>query len=132
MTDFAALKAELDNDPLVRGYATMSDEEAAVSLNVQDRTNDRQEVPAQEFIAAIKPAAFPADVKMQAYLALLLGTGSVPLEEPNVRTALKAIFVGQASTLAALVALQSEDISRAQELSIGRVREGTVGQARAM
>lgn len=130
MTDFVALKAEVDNDPLARDYASMTNKEVAVSLNEKNRPNDRQSVPAQEFIAAIAPAAFPADGKMQAYLALLLGTGSVPLEEPNVRNALKAIFVGQASTLAALAALQSEDISRGVEIGFGRVAEGHVAHVR--
>ena len=132
MVDFVALKAELDNDPLTRGYATMSDKEAAVSLNEKNRPNERQSVPAQEFIAAIAPTAFPADGKMQAYLALLLGTGSVPLDEPNVRNALKAIFSGQGGTLAALAALQNENISRGVELGLGRVAEGHVAYARTI
>ena len=130
MVDFVALKAELDNDPLARAYASMSDKRAATSLNEKNRPNKRVAVPAQEFIAAIAPAAFPADVKMQAYLALLLATGSVPLEEPNVRKALKAIFAGQAATLAALVALQNEDISRGVEIGFGRVAEGHVTHVR--
>lgn len=130
MVDFVLLKAEIDNDPLTRAYVSMTDKEVATSLNAKNRPNERVAVPAQEFIAAIAPAAFPADGKMQAYLALLLGTGSVPLEEPNVRNALKAIFAGKAGTLAALAALQSENISRGVEIGFGRVAEGHVAHVR--
>ena len=132
MTDFVALKAELDNDPLARAYASMSDKRAATSLNVTDRPSDRVDVPAQEFIEAIEPSAYPGGGKMQAYLAMLLSTGSVPLEKTNVRNALKDIFVGQAATLTALVALQSEDISRGVEIGFGRVAEGHVAHARTI
>lgn len=37
MVDKVQLKAELDADPLVRGYAGMSDQEAADSINAVDR-----------------------------------------------------------------------------------------------
>ena len=36
--DFVALKAELDNDPLTRGYSGMTDEQAAIDLNTEYRT----------------------------------------------------------------------------------------------
>ena len=37
MTDLVALKSELDDDPLGRGYAGMTDQQASDSLNTMDR-----------------------------------------------------------------------------------------------
>ena len=39
MADLVALKAELDTDPLVRGYAGMTDAQAATDLNLVNRPN---------------------------------------------------------------------------------------------
>jgi len=38
MPDFLVLMGEIDNDPLARGYSTMSDQEVADSLNAVDRS----------------------------------------------------------------------------------------------
>lgn len=134
-----ALRAELDADPLARGYAGMTDAQAAASLNTADRPVDRTDVPGHEIYAAITPThalqvydlatGTPAH---QRWLDIMFQLDSVPLDNANIRTALTTIFAGKQSTLDALVALQTVTVSRAQELSLGRVLVGDVTQARAL
>ena len=134
MADLIALKAELDADPLGRGYSGMSDQQAADSLNVEDRTVDRTAVSGGEVFTAIEPADFltVTDVAHRWVLEVMFGLDVVPLDSPNVRTILATVFSGKAGTIAALLALQTHVVSRADELELGNVRAGTVNQARRM
>ena len=134
MADLVALKAELDADPLARGYFGMTDQQAADSLNAEDRTVDRTAVRGGEVFTAIKPVDFLSvtDAAHRWVLGVMFGLDVVPLDSANVRTILSTIFSGKAQTLAALVALQTHVVSRADELGLGNVRAGTVNEARRM
>lgn len=159
--DYQALKTELDTDPLARGYAAMSDGEAAASLNAADRTvtqavppGDLHQamdnlvngdgVPIWEAAEAHKDAASAMGVAVRAALRLRDAIAGYP--DVNVHSPL---FEGQLSVLVgdgsgdgtnsvmtqaqadSLVALGNITISRAQELGLGAVRWQDVMRARA-
>lgn len=127
MANLEKLRTEL----LLPKYSGMSDQEAADDLNRKVISVDRTSVPSIEVIESIEPAAYPTDARMQSYLSSLLSQDTVPLDSPNIRNALKAIFSGETATLAALAALQKVKISRAEEIGIGFVKIGFVKTARA-
>ena len=140
MTDLNALRVELDDGHPDTGAYSLDDATAAVEINVENRAVDRSNVPAPEILAAVAPAdylsVFDPDtgnaVHRLYFEDIMRAGGTVDLDNANIRTALTAIFAGKAGTIAALEALHTVTVSRAQELGFGNVREGTVTQARAL
>lgn len=121
--DYAALKAELQNDPTARGYAAHLT--AGTFSPVADLLNevqggitiDRPFVPGWEFLAALVWADLTGlAAGARDYLLALAGMESVPTDQPNVRAALLAILPGGSDTLANLAALQVRNGSRAEQL----------------
>lgn len=132
------LKAEIDTDPLARGYSGMTDAQVAADVNAVNRTIDRSQVPAASVLAAIKPGDFlltfaTATVNLvhARYFDYIMATETVDLDHPNIRTALSTIFAGKTDTLQALNALQTRSVSRGVEIGAGIVYPGHVGEARA-
>lgn len=132
MTNFTNLKAELDSDPLARGYAGMTDAEVAASLNTPDRSRGRATMSGSEILNEVDPTEWAAKTDAQKQLVwdiCHLGNVNPFGIEANLMV---DVFGGGSATITALAAARVETITRAQELGLGVVREGTVQQARAL
>ena len=132
------LRTELNNDPLGRGYAGMTDEGAADDLNTVYRTRQKanlsgaevyEQVDNTEFLALT--AAEQAEVWDIVHLS---GEGSGISITPGskARTRFVALFGGGSATIVDILAYITEDISRGIELGIGIVTTGSVQKARAL
>lgn len=132
--DYAALKTELTTDPLTRGYAGMTDQEASDSLNTKNRTRDRVVIPGYEVIEATVASEWSAlsAAEKQRYQTLVSASGGVYAKGANTRAAFLAMFGGGTATRTNLAALQTESISRAEEIGWSEMKPGYVAQARAM
>lgn len=136
MADLQAIRDELDNDPLGRGYAGMTDQQAADDLNLENRGSIKN-VSISDFLDIIAPA-WPGAQDDRDFIQILVEAagfgGTILTTSEGVRDKLTvnpgAIFSGQTAT--DLIALWGTLISRAVELNLGNVRAGTVGQARAL
>ncbi len=130
--DYKALKTELTTDPLARGYANMSIQAAADSLNTANRPSTRKTVPAHEVLEATVAsewASLTADQK--ARYALFTGAGDVNVAGANTRAAFGAMFGAGTQTRANLLALVAGQlVSRATELELGQLTAGDIERAR--
>lgn len=130
--DYAILTAELQNDPLARGYAGMTDSQVLASLKTKNRPTERSVVESYEIIEATVPAEWGSlsAAEKQRYQTLT-GAGRVNLKGANTRAMLGAMFGAGTTTRANLVALQAgPSQSRAEELGISDVGEGHIHSAR--
>ena len=149
------LATELSTDPLVRGYAGMTDVEAAADLNTTYRTRYRELTTrdmlrwgfAREGLAKLRDAADKAgaytaitDINrakaIASYSIMTAGIeGSLDVGDPEIDAMLDllvatGIFVAQDKT--DLLARATESISRTQELGLPMVLHGDVTVARAV
>ena len=147
MANIAILKSEIDSDPLGRGYSGMDDTAVAVDVNTAYRTK-KKPISSAELLAwsasdarlqNIKNAAENGatdDLKSLAQAAYLIVTRDGTTLDLNLADrvamldSLVAAGVLTAADRTSLDALATVSISRAEELSIGRVRPGDVIQAR--
>ena len=131
--DLVALKAELVNDPLPRGYAVMSDESAANSLNTPNRTPNRESTDAGTILSAMVRSEFDAlTTANKDYVRVVLSTaGAIPLTA-TFRANLAAMFAAGTTTRTNFLALQSRPGSRAEELGLGFVTPSDVANARRL
>ena len=128
--NLTALKAELTDDPLGRGYSGMSESEAAASLNAVNRNVNVEAVTGQEIFEATVPADYDAlPAKDKPLYAIIVGLGTILVNGTNTKARLVAMFAGT-PTLSALAVLQKHLVSRAAELGLGHVGGGNVTQAR--
>jgi hypothetical protein len=127
-----ALKAEIDGDPLIRGYSGMSDQAVADDINTVYRSRNKTSITGDEMFQATDGAEFTAltEHKEQSWLSFCGRDSLDPYGAANVAFA-QYIFGGGSTTLANLNALRIESISRADELGIGRITAGDVVEARA-
>ncbi len=123
MTD--ALRDELLNDPLGRGYGNMSDQEAADELNAiwvdpDTRERNRTSMAGDEVFQSIESQAIwdalASDQRLE-FLALCGRDIIDPFGSANVNL-VKSIFGDASPTVNNLAAARVEDITRAQELGI--------------
>ncbi len=125
------LRDELTNDPLQRGYAQMTDKQAADSLNAADVEQDRTIVPAHEIVDAIVPSEWTVLTDIErGRIGFVVSAGEVNVKAPNVRTAFTTAFAGGTATRTALTTLLTEMVTRASQLGLGRVKVGHVQEAR--
>jgi hypothetical protein len=147
MANIAILKSEIDSDPLGRGYSGMDDTAVAVDVNTAYRTK-KEPISSAELLAwsasdarlqNIKNAAENGatdDLKSLAQAAYLIVTRDGTTLDLNLADrvamldSLVAAGVLTAADRTSLDSLATVSISRAEELSIGRVRAGDVIQAR--
>ena len=126
------LRDELQNDPLGRGYAQMSDIKAANDLNSDYRTLERNSLSGDEMFQATVAsewAALSADQK--GWWLSFCGRASVdPWAQSNVDF-VKSLFGDGSTTVSNLADLRTSTGSRAEELGLGIVREGDVSRARS-
>ncbi|HDZ22900.1 hypothetical protein LCGC14_1415030 [marine sediment metagenome] len=130
--NYDVLKSELTTDPESRGYSGMTDAEAATDLNTEYRSVDVESVTGQQIFEAAVPAEYDVlTADQKALFGAIVGMGEILVNGPNTRDALLAMFGPATTTRTNLAVLQTETVSRAIELGLSRVREGTVTQARA-
>ena len=128
----SALRDELLNDPLLRGYSGMTDAEVVASINNPDRVVTRATVSGSEIFNVTDDGEYAAltDTQKSAWDALCaIDTINTSSGVAKAREA--ELFGAGTATRSNLVALRQSTVSRAQELGLSRVREGTVAKARA-
>ena len=127
----SVLSDEIANDPLGRGYAGMTNQEAADSLNAVNRTRIRASMSGDEVFQATDAAEFGAltDAKRALWLSFCARAAIDPGAAANVAF-VKFIFGAGSATVSALATRRTEVVSRAIELGI-RSTAGLVEDARA-
>jgi len=128
------LHDELINDPLARGYAEMTDEEAADDLNTVYRTITRSTMDSAEIYERLDVAEFQAKTDAQkVYVRDVLNLGANVRVGPGskARTVMINIFGAGSNTIANLAVALDQNVSRATELGLGSVTPGDVTAARA-
>lgn len=128
--DLVALKKEIQDDTLGRGYAGMSHEQIAESLsNVRDRQPGRETLDAGLLVASIVRSEYAAlGAGEKDYIRLIAAVGSLPLTK-EVRQELSDIFPQGSETRKNLRALLKRQGSRAEELGLGSVTPSDVARA---
>ena len=118
MSNLNDLKNELISDPLARGYAGMTDAQAAVSLSTANRSKEYTTLSAAEIFEAIDVTEYTAlTTQKRANVDLILGLG----DGIKIGTGTKArgflvdAFGAGTATRTALIALASRNVSRAEE-----------------
>ena len=123
------LKAELFGDNAAT-YAPLTDAEVVILLNTENILTNKTSMTRQEVLEEIEPAA----------LATLSGDNAVKVfgilsdtinPFGNAAQVFIDAFGAQSQTITNLAAARKHNISKAQELGIGRIREGHVQEARA-
>ena len=128
--NYAVLHDELTLDPLARGYAGMTDAEAATDLNTEYRQVHVESMSGSEVAQNIVPAEYAAltDTKKTQTLALFGWSSLNPWgKEADVMI---GIFGVGSQTIANLQTTRLKMISRAVELGLGFVFPGDVQAAR--
>lgn len=132
MANLAAIKAEIQNDPVTIGYGTWA--QASDDTRIQALLNDASKrslahviVAGWQVVDCFDPTEFAALTQLQlSRLSTVLAPGSVDLANSNVRTLAAAIFPSGGPTRTALAALwtaQQQTQSRALELGLGATIE---------
>ena len=132
--NYQVLHDELVDDPLGRGYSSMTDAEAAADLNSDYRTRTRTHLSSAEIYEATDTTEFQGKTDVQkVYVRDIWGLGSDVDVQPDskARTVYVQIFGGGSVTISNLSAVLRTDISRAEELALGSVTPGDVERARA-
>ena len=128
----AELKAELTAGHPDTGAYNVDDGIAATEINAVNRTRNKTSLTGSEVLNNVNAGEWNAltDVQKQEVWDI------VHLGELNPfgveATLLTGVFGGGSVTITALAAARKEDVSRATELGLGNVGEGTVAQARAL
>jgi hypothetical protein len=115
------LRTEIITDPLSRGYAGMTAEQVAASLNAKNRSRNRTSMSATEVLNAINVTEFnakTAEQKQQIWDVLHIGTLNPFGVEAQIFT---SIFGGGSTTIQALAGMRMESISRAEEIGTSYV-----------
>lgn len=118
------LASEINNDPLSRGYAAMTDSEIVTDLNTAYRTRTRSRLSSSEIYEQINAAEFVAmtDANKQYVRDILgLGEGISVGPDSQARSVLIGTFGAQSTTINNLAAILTESITRARELGLGAV-----------
>ena len=127
------LRDELVNDPLGRGYAAMTNQQAADSLNAINRTRLRDTLSSAEIYEALDVTEFQSKTAaQQVYVRDVLGLGdNVRVgASSKARTVMIGVFGAQSQTAANLLAVMTTNISRATELGLPFVGPHHVAEAR--
>jgi hypothetical protein len=131
--DLIKLRTELISDPLTRGYASMTDAQAAESLNTANRASTRTLVDTWEILEATVPAEYtPLSSALKTQYQLYVSAGRIDVSRANTRAAFALMFGAGTVTRTNLLALSAGPlVSRAVELELGVVAPGDVQCARA-
>lgn len=114
------IRDELLNDPLARGYAGMTDQQAADDLNTSYRTRNRTSMSGDEIFQAIESQVvwdgLTADQRLE-FLSLCGRDILDPFGTANVNLVI-SIFGGGSTTITNLNTARVESITRAEELGL--------------
>ena len=135
--DYVILHDELTADPLTRGYSTMSDAQAAADLNTVYRTRAVERLDQADVYNAVVVSEFTAlsaDARREVWDIVQVGGASGLWVRPGdtARARFITLFGAESTTIQALAALLTQDITRAQELGLSTVKPGHVTKARAL
>jgi hypothetical protein len=130
--DLQALKTELTTDPLNRGYAALNDEQAAESLNKQDRQPNRETLDSGRFVGSIVATDYAGLTADQRDRVRLLATPPLLYVSPHIRQELRDMFPANSATRTNIRAALMQTGSRAEELGLGRVTPSDVADARRL
>jgi hypothetical protein len=130
--DYTILSEELANDPLGRGYAGMTDQEAADSLATTNRPRNKSSITGDETFGATDSAEFGAlgDLKKQLWMSFCGRDSIDPFGTANVAF-VQWVFGAGSSTIDNLNTIRVESVARAAELGIPEPTATQVSQARA-
>jgi len=132
MAQLEMLKSEIDNDPLTRGYAGMTDQQIAESLNAVDRTVTAEFLSGSDVLNNTDHAEFTAlTVGNQQKWLQLCAVDSIDTSSGIAKSLEASLFGPGTATRTALLAARQSTVSRATELGIGFVQVGIVQQVRA-
>lgn len=129
--ELTILSSELINDPLARGYASMTNAEVVTSLrDVYDRSRIRKWMESSEVFQAINLTEFNAltDIRQRNVMSVL----SFGRLNPQGREAdmFVSYFGAGSATITALQAARLQNINRATEIGIPNVYEPDVATVR--
>ena len=130
--NYVQLKAEIDDDPLGRGYSEMDDQEIVDSLNTVDRDQNVTSMTGSEIINEVNTAEWAAltDAQRQTVWDIVhLGTINPFGVEKNL---LIGVFGSGSNTIAALGIARVTAVSRATELGLSQIKAGTIAHARTV
>ncbi len=129
--NISALKAELTADPLSRGYLSMSDADAATSLNEVNRFRNRTTMTGSEVLNAVDVGEWTGlSIADKQTVWDIVHLGEVNPFGVEATLMLSVFSAADSPTIAALIAARKESVSRATELGLGHVGVGNVTQAR--
>lgn len=134
--DLTALRAELTNDPLNRGYASMTDEQAATSLNTANRTVQRPHpLLIAEMMPLVSDAGFAAVFDHPRYTDFAMNVRQQDRESVGqwIGAFAKRGLISQGDAVSLLAYVASTDnvqVSRAVELGLPEIGRGFVALAR--
>lgn len=139
MADISSLAEEINDDPLDRGYSSMTDQEVANDLNTSYREVIRSTLTGSSIFNAINPSEFEAlDDQTKQFVRDVFSLGdAVDVDEgTNARAVLLGAFGAGTTTRDNLVAAVTQTQTRAEELNLlGRSPEigpAHVAQARSL
>ena len=114
---YEALRAELNDDPLARGYSGMTNAQVVTSLNTVDRTRNRSVATGKEVKDMIQTADWDSrtDAQKQTLLSLFARDDLDPFGI-DAHIFQEAMTGAVGTSVADLNAWRVEDISRAQEI----------------
>ena len=140
------MRGELGSDPLGRGYAGMTDEQVAASLNAKDRKVVQQTmVTAKELMARMEPNAAASILQklesasatnnvVKWIMSFLTGAGEgIDVGHANTRAQIEALVAAGVLTAtegASLKALAERTVSRAEELGLPEIKPWMVAHVR--
>lgn len=135
MSDYQALKTELTTDPQARGYAGMTNAQAAASLVANYRQVERPYISNVELYEAIVDSEFVALAgAAQTRVRDLFNLDQIPVTTgTRARSLLLALFGAATATRANLVALVRQDVRRCDDIGWPQgVTEHDVARARSL
>jgi hypothetical protein len=118
------LKDEITNDPLVRGYAGMTNAQVAASLLTKNRASNRTYLSASEIFEAVDLAEYSAlSAAEKGRVDVVLGLGDQIFigSTSKARAFLAGAFGANTATRTALLASAVTTISRSQEILGGDI-----------
>jgi len=118
MSDYQALKTELTTDPQARGYAGMSDAQAAASLVANYRQEERTHITNAELYEAIVDSEFTAlAAAAQTRVRDLFNLNQIPVQTgTRARSVLLAVFGAGTTTRTNLVNVVRIDVRRCDDI----------------
>lgn len=133
MANIRVLRNELQSDPLGRGYAGMSDQEAADSLNAVDRSRSVEIFTGDDLFNLTDGSEFASLTaeKKQLWIMFCNRQAITPIAGSANAAFVGWIFGNPSTTRSNIIAALTESISRANELGHGGlVKSGHVERAR--